>query len=566
MRKPVIITPGLPKAPGIAPWRSEKTRRQSSWRWSFATASVALMSVAITMQLINLAWRNETRLTTAVTTPIAQSYARPDIVDRRGRLLATDVQMPSLYADPTRIVDRNIVVEHLTRLMPDLDAEQLRADLADRTRQFVWIRRGLAPNVAQHIHDLGLPGLNFKQELRRAYPSGKLAGHLLGAVNVDNKGIAGLERYIDTTIGVDAVLGADVSGKPPLQTSLDLGAQHALTDELKASMRRYKSKGAAGVVLDVDTGEVLAATSLPGPNPMQLADLHNPRLKDKLSMGSFELGSVFKAFTVAMALESGSVTKHTRLDVAQPLVDGRHVIRDSHDSGRQLSVAEVFTHSSNVGAGLLALAAGPKRQKAFLKKFKLLSPVQTELGATANPQLPQDWQRIQQITVSYGHGIAVAPLQFAAAAAALVNGGRYFKPTFLHNQSIGPIAGQRVLSESTSRTMRELMRLNVTERTGTGRRADVPGYEIGGKTGTAEIAVAGRYRQKKVISSFVAAFPMRAPRYLVLVSLFEPKATRASGGAITAGRTAAPTVGRIIRRIAPLLNVAPVDTVAALNP
>ncbi len=564
-RRPVIITPGLPKRRETVSWQRSGSEPKKRLRSAAITLSVVVMSTAIAGQLVRLAWVGRTGLTIAISNPIANSFARPDIVDRRGRLLATDVSLPSLYADPSRILDHNAVVEQLTNLMPDLNGPKLRADLSDRSRRFVWVRRGVSPTIAQHIHNLGFPGLSFKNELKRAYPAGKLAGHVLGAVNVDNKGVAGLEQYIDTEVGADPVLGTALSRKAPVQTSLDLGVQHALQDELKSAMRRYQAKGASGVVLDVETGEVMAAASLPGVDPMQPAQLQEPERQDRVTGGTYELGSIFKAFTVAMALEAGLVTAKTRLDVSKPLVDGRHTIRDGHGSGRPLSVTEIFTHSSNVGAGLLSLAAGPERHKRFLETFRLLGPIKTEAGLVAAPQSPEVWQRIQQITISFGHGIAVSPLQFAAAGAALVNGGRYHRPTFLRQGTVGPRDGQRVLSEATSRTMRKLMRLNVKDGAGTGRHANVPGYRVGGKTGTAEVAGRGGYKKKTVISSFFSAFPMDQPRYVVLVSIFEPTGNRASGGNITASRNAAPTTARVIERIAPLLNVAPRRALAVLK-
>ena len=448
LRRPVIITPGLPKRRQAASWQRTDGQQKKTFRSAVMTVSVVAMSTAIAGQLVHLAWLGQTGLTAAISNPIATSFARPDIVDRRGRLLATDVSLPSLFADPSRILDRNVVVEQLTKLMPDLNGAKLRADLSDRARRFVWVRRGVSPAIAQHIHNLGFPGLGFKNELKRAYPAGKLAGHVLGAVNVDNKGVAGLEQYIDTEVGADPVLGTDLSRKAPVQTSLDLGVQHALQDELKSAMRRYQSKGASGVVLDVETGEVMAAASLPGVDPMQPTELQDPERQDRVAGGTYELGSIFKAFTVAMALEAGLVTADTRIDVSKPLVDGRHTIRDGHGSGRPLSVTEIFTHSSNVGAGMLALAAGPERHKRFLDTFRLLSSMKTEAGGIAPPQAPKVWQRIQQITISFGHGMAVSPLQFAAAGAALVNGGRYHHPTFLRQKTVGPHEGERVLSEA----------------------------------------------------------------------------------------------------------------------
>lgn len=561
-RRPVIVTPGLPPRSKQTPKLGTRDGK-SRLRFAVMMTSVLAMSGMIGGQLVVLALSGNAGLTTTLSNPIAQSYARPDIVDRRGRLLATDITMPSLYADPSRILDRDAVIEHVTAVLPSVDVAELRQKLSDPSRKFVWIQRGVSPAAAQTIHNFGLPGLGFKDELKRAYPAGTLAGHTLGTVNVDNKGLTGIESHIDKVIGVEAVLGTTLSRKAPVQTSIDLGVQHIVHDELNQAMQRYQSVAASGVVLDVDTGEVIAAVSLPGVDPAEPEHRLDARLQDRVAGGTYELGSIFKAFTVAMALEGGLVNKNTRLNVTKPLVEGRFTIRDSHGPRRPMSVSEVFVHSSNVGAGLLALAAGPERHKRFLENFRLLSPMATEAGPLAAPQVPKAWRRIQQITISFGHGVAVSPLQFAASAAALINGGRYLQPTFLRHNGFGPVTGERVLSAETSRTMRELMRLNVTHRSGTGRRADVPGYDVGGKTGTAEVARGGRYKKKTVISSFVAGFPMKAPRYLILVSIFEPKGTAKSGGKITASRNAAPTTGRIIRRIAPILNVAPADVLAA---
>ena len=256
----------------------------------------------------------------------------------------------------------------------------LRTALADKTRRFVWIRRGLSPKVAQQVHDLGLPGLAFRRELRRAYPAGELAGHVLGGVNIDNKGVAGIEHYIDEEVGVEGVHSAELSDRAPVRLSLDIGVQHSLEDELDTAMRRYRTEGAAGLVLDIKTGEVVASASLPRVDPQRpltqpAAGAHRPRVG-----GTYELGSVFKTMTVALALNEGLATSSTVLDVRAPLTAGRFTITDLHPLGRPLTVEEVFTHSSNVGAGMLALEAGPERFKAFLKRVGLSEPMKTEAG------------------------------------------------------------------------------------------------------------------------------------------------------------------------------------------
>jgi cell division protein FtsI (penicillin-binding protein 3) len=284
----------------------------------------------------------------------------------------------------------------------------------------------------------------------------------------------------------------------------------------------------------------------------------DPARIDRMTAGTYELGSVFKTITVAMALDEGLATSATILDVREPLVAGRFTITDLHPAGRPLSVEEIFTHSSNVGAGMLALQAGPERFKAFLKRAGLLEPLQTEIGTLGAPQLPDRFERIELITMSYGHGIAVAPLQFAAAAASIFNGGKRVVPTFvrLHGEKA---KSETVTTDITSREMARLFRLNVMDAAGTGKRADVPGYRVGGKTGTAERADKGRYREKAVISSFLGAFPMDAPQYVTFIALFEPKASVETGGQRTASSNAAPVTGRLIRRIAPQLAVAPLN-------
>lgn len=414
-------------------------------------------------QVLSLGLTPRTQMTMAVSEPVATSFSRPDIIDRNGRLLATDVEAPSLFADPAIVIDRDEIVEKLVTVLPDLNTSELRAALSDRSRRFVWVRRGLSPSVAQRIHNLGLPGLAFRKELRRAYPAGALAGHVLGSVNVDNKGTAGIEKYIDDAVGVDPVNSAALSTRAPVRLSLDVGVQHALEDELDTAVRRYRSEGAAGIVLDIKSGEIVASASLPRIDPSRPPTSNDAALADKIAGGTYELGSVFKTLTIAMAFDEGLATPSTVLDVRVPLEAGRHTIRDLHSAGRPLTVTEIFTQSSNVGAGMLALQAGPDRMRAFLGKLGLLTPAKTEAGAIAAPQLPGQWERSELITVSYGHGLAVAPLQFAAATAAILNGGVSITPTLLKYQPGANAKAKRVVTRETSSAIARLMRLNVMD-------------------------------------------------------------------------------------------------------
>lgn len=518
--------------------------------------ALGLAMAAVAGQLLRLGLSGGASGRVASLETVVRTFARPDIVDRRGRVLATDVAANSLYADPAVVLDRDEVAEKLSKVLPGLDPTELRAVLADRTRRFVWIRRGLTPREAQRVHDLGLPGLSFRREPKRVYPGGALVGHIVGQVNPDNRGIAGLERHIDETAGVEAVSGAGPSSSGPVRLSLDLGAQHAVADELRLAMQRYSATGASAVVMDARTGEIVAAASLPQIDP-NVAGAHlDPARPDRLQSGVYELGSILKALTVAMSIEDGLATLDKTYDVTKPLTFGRHQIRDLHPPGRPLTVRDIFLQSSNVGAAMLGLEAGTSRQLVFFARMGLLEPIRTEIGPVAPPLLPERWDGIETATISYGHGLALAPLQFAAAAATLVNGGRRVAPTYLRRDGV-PSQGEVVLKPETSAAIRELMRLNVTMAHGTGRRAEVTGYRVGGKTGTAEMPGVGGYREKSVISSFVGAFPMDDPRYVVLVSLFEPQSGEGTSGGITAGLNAAPVTGAIVARIAPVLGILP---------
>lgn len=508
-------------------------------------------------QLVRLAFDGQRESLAGAARPLTTNFARPDMVDRHGRLIATDIRTSSLFADPALVIDRDETVEKLAVIFPGLDRAAMRRTFGGRHRRFVWIKRGLAPGVAQEVHNLGLPGLALRDELGRSYPAEASAGHLIGFVDVDNKGVAGLERYIDDRVGVEPVQGARPSGRAPVRLSIDLGVQHTLEDELRTALRLHRASGAAGLVMDARTGEILASASLPEVDPARRDMSRDPSRSDKILAGAYELGSLWKVFTVAMALDGGQAAADTVIDVREPLRLGRFTIADQHPAGRPLSVAEIFLKSSNVGAGLLAKAAGAERQREFLKRLGLLDPIETEAGPVARPLVPDHWGEAETVTISYGHGIAVAPVQVAAAAAALVNGGELVRPTFLSREVDGTPRGTPVISRQTGERMRELMRWNVTNAEGTGSRGEAPGYRVGGKTGTAEMAMGGAYRKSAVISSFLAAFPMDAPRYVVLVMLFEPKATPETQGEVTAAVTAAPLAGRVITRIAPLLGVMP---------
>ena len=482
--------------------------------------------------------------------------SRPDIIDRNGEVLATDIKTASLYAEPRRIVDVDEALEKLTTVLPDLDQEQtyhkLRSDAG-----FVWLRRQLTPRQEAEIMALGIPGIGFRTEKRRFYPGGALASHVLGLVDIDNKGIAGIEKYIDS-LGL-ADLRATGLATPddlkPFQLSMDVRVQHVVHDELSRAMERYQAIAAGAVVMDARTGEVVAMVSLPDFDPNNPVNAHEPTRLNRMSGGVFEMGSTFKSFTIAMAMDIGSVGLNDTFDASRPLHVGKYTIRDFHGKGRVLTVPEVFIYSSNIGTARMAETVSIEDHRAFFKRIGLLDRMKTELPEVAAPTEPAEWKRLNRITISFGHGVATTPLQTAMSAAAVINGGILHQPTFLPRSiEQANATGERVLQESTSQAMRYLFRLNVEK--GSGKRADVPGYFVGGKTGTAEKVVNGRYSSDKRFNAFLAAFPVNDPQYVVLVILDEPKPEKGGFGA-TAGLNAAPTVGNIIRRAAPLLGVMP---------
>lgn len=487
----------------------------------------------------------------------AVATARPDILDRNGEILATDVRVPSLYGEPRRIIDVDEAVELLTADLPDLDATELRERLSSK-RGFVWLKRDITPAQQKEIYSQGIPGIGFLKENKRTYPNGPEVSHLIGLVNIDNQGIAGMEKWLDNH-GLAALHMAGLATdrlQNPVVLAVDLRVQHALREELVAARAQFHALAAAGLVLNVNTGEVVALVSEPDYDPNDPRNANDPSRINRLTTGVYEMGSTFKAFTLAMALDSGKVTLKSTFDARAPLRMGRFLIHDFDAQNRILTVPEIFTYSSNIGAARMALLLGSDAQKAFLKKMGQLDRLRTELPESADPILPRRWSDLTTATIAFGHGLSVAPLQAAMGIAAVMNGGILIPPTFLkRSREQAAALGKRVIKPQTSRMMRYLMRLNVEK--GTAKMADVPGYYIGGKTGTADKVVNGRYSKTKVLTDFMAIMPADHPRYLLLVMLDEPKATPATHGFNTSGWNAVPVGGRVVARIAPLLGIEP---------
>jgi len=489
--------------------------------------------------------------------PVAPPPAmgRADIVDRNGALLATTLDTPSLYGNPKQISDPAEATRALASALPGLNPAETYAKLSSG-RSFVWLRRRLTPREQYAVNRLGIPGLEFEPEERRVYPFGDLASHVVGYCGIDNRGFAGIERALDTVVK---------ERREPVQLSLDARVQYILHEELRHVVDEFTAKGAAGIIMDVRSGEILAMVSLPDFDPNHpTADTPNEppeqakeRIFNKITLGDYEMGSAFKIFNTAMALDAGTARMTKQYDAIHDIHIGRFTIEDYHGKHRMLSVPEVFMYSSNLGSARMALEAGAERQRSFLARLGLLKPVPIDFDEVSRPRFPAMWREVNVITIAYGHGIAVSPLHVATAVSAIVNGGMLHPPTLLRLPPGTRPAGERVISEKTSEQMRKLMRLVVEY--GTAKLAAAPGYVVGGKTGTAEKNTGGHYQEKKLVSDFVAVFPMHDPRYLVLTMVDEPHPSKESHGYATAGWTVAPATGRIIGRIAPLLGVQPVD-------
>jgi cell division protein FtsI (penicillin-binding protein 3) len=491
----------------------------------------------------------------AVTDAIAT--ARPDILDRNGEILATDVRVPSLYAEPRHLIDVDEAAELLTADLTDLEATELRERLSSK-RGFVWLKRDITPEQQHQIYRQGLPGIGFLNENKRTYPNGAEVSHVIGHVNIDNQGIAGMEKWLDGH-GLAALHMAGLATdrlQNPVQLAIDLRVQHALRDELIAAHAKFKTLAAAGLVLDVRTGEIVAMVSEPDYDPNNPHEALDPTRINRLTTGVFEMGSTFKAFTIAMALDSGKYTLKSSFDGHGPMHVGRFQIHDFEPENRMLTIPEIFTYSSNIGAARTALAMGIDAHKAFLKKMGQLDRLRTELPESAEPIVPRHWGELNTITIAFGHGLSVAPLQALSGVAALMNGGFLIPPTLLkRTEEEARSLGKRVVKPETSEMMRYLMRLNVEK--GTARKADVPGYYIGGKTGTADKVINGHYSKASVLTDFMAVLPADQPRYLLLIMLDDPKALPETNGFRTSGWNAVPVGGAVVARIAPLLGITP---------
>ena len=547
-------------------------------RLVFAAAGFALLFGAVTLKLADATILQPVLPKPQVATrrpeplppsdgPLLQASAAIDdlpharrsmITDRNGQILAISLPTAGLFANPRELTDAADAARKLKAVLPSLDEAAVRERLSDTTKQFVYLARQVTPRQQLAVNGLGIPGIEFQSAERRRYPLGRVAAQVLGGVDVDGRGVAGVERSFDERLREDA---------SPLRLSIDVRVQAVLRDELTRAMETFSAIGACGIVMDVHSGEVLGMVSLPDYDANHFGAAPPVQRFNRAVAGVYEPGSTFKLQTVSMALDDGVVNIWNGFDASAPIKIGRFTIRDFQGKGRWLSVPEIIAYSSNIGAAHMAQAVGTERQRAWMAKLGMTTRSGIELPEVARPLFPPvaNWKESATLTIGFGQGIAVAPIQVVAGTAAVAT-GFLPRPTLLaaaEGQAVA--AGPRIMQAGTSDTVRKLMRLVVTD--GYGKPADVAGYFVGGKTGTAQKTQGGRgYAEGKRISAFMSAFPMNAPRYAVYFMLDEPKGTHETGGFATAGAVSAPSAGRVIARIAPMLGLLPeTDSAASIQ-
>lgn len=477
---------------------------------------------------------------------------RGDIVDRNGEPLARTIDAWTIAVHPRKLLgDPLEIAARLAELMPERGDKYFFHRLLTADVSFTYLQRRASPALVEAVNAIGEPAIVFDRETQRLYPQSTMAAHALGFLSPDGHGMSGMERVLDAQLTNPALNGR------PVALSIDMRVQAAMESELGRAMQAYQARGAAGLVLDVDTGEVVSMVSLPVFNPNRVGMAGTEELRNNTVQSVYELGSTFKVITAAIALETGVASLSRRFDATAPLQVGRFRIKDDHAQNRWLNIPETLIHSSNIATARIADEIGPVRMQAMFRQLGFDTKPDIELREKGRPLWPGFWARTTTMTTAYGHGIAVTPLHLASAYAAMINGGIWRPTTLLKVQPGHAPKGRRVVSEATSHRMRQMMRLIVQE--GTGKKAEAPGYRVGGKTGTAEVPQAGGYAKNANVSTFAAAFPMDAPRYVVIAMMDSPKRVEANQFQTTAAYTAAPVVSRVIARTGSLLGVIPDD-------
>lgn len=524
---------------------------RSRSRLVFVLFIFTLLYGSVVVRLIDLSLRNN-KAGNSVVAAVGKAdlkIKRGNLLDRNGMILATNLRLASIYANPNDIINIDDAVAKITSLFKGVNKADLRKKLASN-KQFIWIKRWVHPKELHDLNNLGIPGVYHRFEEKRTYPYKNLLSHVLGFVSIENKGLSGVEQNYN-----DMLSFPDSENKSnELQLSVDVRVQEILTSELKNIYNKHSAKAATGIIMNVDNGEIIAMASFPDfdPNVPSKVDISNTF--NYATKGLFEMGSTFKTFAVASALDSKKIKMGDEFDARKPIKISRFTINDYHAKNEIMSIEDVMVHSSNIGTARIVEAMGAETEKKYFRKFNLLDELSFEVPETAKPSSPDRWGRLSAITIGYGHGISVTPLHVVSAMASIVNGGYKISPTLIKGKKPKK---ERVISRETSKIMNQLLRLVV--RDGTGKNANVKGYMVGGKTGTAEKAGKKSYSKKLRVSSFAGAFPMNDPKYSIVVVIDEPKGIKSTWGYATAGWTAAPVVGNVIRRIGPMLGVKPVN-------
>lgn len=490
----------------------------------------------------------------AITSSENNTTRRADITDRNGVVIATSLPTVSLCANTKKMLDPDEAEKKLLAELPDLDKEKLRTDLHS-SKSCAPIRRHLTPKQYYAINKQGVAGLEFSPDERRIYPTGNLMAHVIGYTDVDNLGLAGMEKSLDARLQQEP---------ETIVTSVDIRLQTLLHRELASALAEFRAEGATGLIMDISSGEILSMISLPDFDPHHPSDSNDESRFNSSSLGVYEMGSTFKIFNTALALDSGLIRPTDTFDTTRPIEIGTQTIKDFHSENHKLNVVEIFTKSSNIGSALMAEKMGGARQRSFLNKLGITEKASLEIPEIGAPLVPSasNWGEVTTMTVAFGHGIAVNAVQMAAAVASIMNDGIRVYPTLLKAKH-SPNTPTRVVNSRTSQQMKALFRLVV--KGGTAKQAEVPGYLVGGKTGTADKLNGKKYSENARRASFIGVFPINAPRYLVLAMLDDPKATSKTYGYTTAGWNVAPMVGRVIAQMGPLMGVPPVESDVVAN-
>jgi len=537
---------------------ARQTLEQARTRLVVVGAVFALALSAVSLRLVDLAvfaGGGEPGAEARVAAP-AVKPVRADILDRNGHVLATSIATASLYADPAKVIDAPEGARQLAKLFPEISYGEFLQKLQGKGR-FVWLRRHLTPRQQYEVNRLGIPGVGFERDERRLYPEGGEVAQVIGYSDIDSHGIAGIEQSFDNFLG---------AGTEPLRLSIDIRLQHLLHREVSAQVEEFNAKGGGGLIMDTNTGEILAMVSLPDFNPEQPGnakpdpDEPDPHF-NRMTLGVYEMGSIFKVFNAALCLDSGKVHMNDWYDATHALKVARFTIDDFRTDRfrRWMSVPEIMMYSSNIGSVQMVRQVGPEAQERFMSSLGFTRKLALEVPEVGQPRYPRPWRPINMMTIAFGHGLSVTPVQLVSGISAMANGGVLRPATLIKRPEGEAVPGVRVISAQTSESVRRLMRLVVTG--GTAKVANVPGYLVGGKTGTAEkiMAHGGYARRHANLSSFVGVFPMNDPRYAVFVTVDEPHGNKKSAGYETGGWVAAPAVARVISSMGPLLGIPPVD-------